>query len=163
MPTSKSARPRTSARPGRRRSTRRPARAPVALRGAAPGAPRAGAPAAAAARSAALLRALPGVDDLLRQADLAAAVARHGRTLVLALLREHLEGLRAAARAGRSEEAELAGIASWVEEEARARTATTIRPVVNATGVVLHTNLGRAILSEEAARRAVEAAGAYTT
>ncbi len=163
MTTSKSARPRTPTRSGNRPSTRPPARAPIALRGAAPGAPRAGVPSAAAARSAAFLRALPGVDDLLRQDDLAAAVARHGRTLVLALLRERLEGLRAAARAGRFEEAELAGIVPWVEEEARARTATTIRPVVNATGVVLHTNLGRAILSEEAARRAVEAARAYTT
>jgi L-seryl-tRNA(Ser) seleniumtransferase len=113
------------------------------------------------------LRSIPQVDDLLRRDEVRAAVERHGATLALALLRERLESLRAAIRAtGLTETglaSALADIGVWVETEARARTTSTLRPVINATGVILHTNLGRAVLSEEAARRMLLAARSYTT
>jgi L-seryl-tRNA(Ser) seleniumtransferase len=95
------------------------------------------------------------------------AAARHGRRLAAALVRERLDTLRRQIRSGKLDraalEAEVAGLPAWVESEARARTATTLRPVINATGVVLHTNLGRAVLPEAATRRMAEAARAYTT
>ncbi len=113
------------------------------------------------------LRALPQMSLLLEREDVRAVAARRGRDLVAALLRERLEDTRALIRRGRLDRGALSdrleGLAAWADEEARARTASSLRPVVNATGVVLHTNLGRAVLSEAAARRVVEVARAYTT
>ncbi len=127
------------------------------------------APRRAAARTSdpAALRALPQVHALLERDDLRLAAQRHGRALVAGLVRERLDALRRDVRAGRADgsaiDSELAGLPSWVEREAAARTASTMRPVINATGVILHTNLGRAVLPETAARRMTEVARAYTT
>jgi L-seryl-tRNA(Ser) seleniumtransferase len=96
-----------------------------------------------------------------------AAADRHGRGLIAALLRERLTTLRAAARGGKMGEAEvataIASLPAWVETEAQSRTASNFVIVINATGVVLHTNLGRAPLAAEAIRRVVEVAGHYST
>ena len=119
------------------------------------------------ARRTSALRSLPQVGDLLERPELQDAAARHGRPLVVALLREGLAEIRRLARDGGldpgSLDGRISGLASRVEEEALRRTTSTLRAVINATGVVLHTNLGRAPLSEAAARRALDVAGAYTT
>jgi len=103
----------------------------------------------------------------MEREDVRQAAARHGRALVAALVRERLDVLRREIRAGGLDgaalEAGLAALPAWVESEARARTTSSMRPVINATGVVLHTNLGRAILPEAAVRRMAEVARAYTT
>ncbi len=107
------------------------------------------------------LRALPSVDRLLK-ADLAQAlIAGYGRPLTLEALRETLAAARARFSKGQpvpDAEAILAEagaqLATW--------TAPTILPLINATGVIIHTNLGRAPLSL-AARQAVQAvAQGYT-
>jgi L-seryl-tRNA(Ser) seleniumtransferase len=96
-----------------------------------------------------------------------AVVERHGRALVAALWRERLQALRTAIRRGALGEAEVkaavAQLPAWVEAEAASRTRSDLVPVVNATGVVLHTNLGRAPLPAAAIRRVAEVAGHYST
>jgi L-seryl-tRNA(Ser) seleniumtransferase len=103
----------------------------------------------------------------MEREDLREAISRHGRSLVLALVRERLETLRAGLLKGGLGPADLeeglAGLADWAAREARSRTTSTMRPVINATGVILHTNLGRAVLSEAAARRMIDVARACTT
>ncbi len=127
------------------------------------------APGRAVTRSGAapLLRAIPQVSGLLEQEAFLAAASRHGRPIVVALLRERLDEIRALARSGGLDRAALeeriVALPAWLEEEARSRTVSSIRPVVNATGVILHTNLGRAILSQAAIRRIAEVGRAYTT
>ena len=120
-----------------------------------------------AVRQAGSLRALPQVHEILESRALEKAIARHGRTLVAGLLRECLRELRVSIRRKSLPPAEvksrLNDLAGWVEGEADRRTASSIRPVINATGVVLHTNLGRALLSEASVRRMVEVARSYTT
>jgi len=115
----------------------------------------------------AALRTLPQMSLLLERDDVRAVAARHGRGLVTALLRSRLEEIRQRLLGGSLPFPGLADVvgdlASWLEREARERTTSTLRPVVNATGVILHTNLGRALLSEEAVRRVAEVARAYTT
>jgi L-seryl-tRNA(Ser) seleniumtransferase len=89
---------------------------------------------------------------------------RHGRAFVAALLRERLEALRSAARhRGAAKEVgdEVDRLPLWLEAEAGRRTRPSLRPLLNATGVVLHTNLGRAPLPEAAIRRMAEVAGSY--
>ncbi len=95
---------------------------------------------------------IPSVDRLLHTRPFAALLAQHGRTRVTALLREHLEEVRRAARAGRLEAATLADGALAAALAARLTEAVRppLRAVFNLTGTVLHTNLGRALLPEEA-------------
>jgi L-seryl-tRNA(Ser) seleniumtransferase len=141
------------------RASRRAGRGPVAR--STP--PRAGGP--ISGREA--LRSLPQMHQVLEREDVRQVGARHGRALVAALVRDRLQELRGMIRSraldAKALQESLAGLADWAEGEVRSRTTSTMRPVVNATGVVLHTNLGRAVLSEAAARRVVEVARGYTT
>ena len=113
------------------------------------------------------LRGLPQVHAVMEREDVRLAADRHGRRLVAALLRERLATLREQVRSGKLDAAALdgaiAGLPDWIEHAARARTSSSIRPVVNATGVILHTNLGRAVLPEAATRRMAEVAQSCTT
>ena len=109
------------------------------------------------------LRALPSVEALLATAPLRAILAKAPRPLVLAETRAAVQGHRDALRRGRSAappsvEAIAAEAASRVEAAIR----PSLRPVLNATGVVLHTNLGRAPLAEEAVAAVISAARHYT-
>jgi len=104
------------------------------------------------------LRRLPSVDRLLARPETAPLVDTHGRSLTTDAIRAALDSARAAIRNGGETppEAELIDRAS---ELLRGWTRSRPRPVINATGVIIHTNLGRAPLSK-AARDAVEAAAA---
>lgn len=103
-------------------------------------------------------RRLPAVDALLDRPDVREWIERHGREPVKAALREALD--RARTDVPRGDDGEVA--ASLVERAGRAIAAASLpslRPVLNGTGVVLHTNLGRAPLAAEAIAAARRAAG----
>ena len=100
---------------------------------------------------------LPSVDALLRQVSCVAAEARFGRAAVVAAARETLAGLRAAGTAGAIAVPPMADIATEVARRLEAADVRILRRVFNLTGTVLHTNLGRALLPEEAVAAAVEA------
>ena len=111
---------------------------------------------------AALLRQIPAVDELLARAALRELAARLGRRPVVDATRRVLESLR-----GRISNGDLSSVSVDVlENEIVAATETSVEPslraVVNATGVILHTNLGRAPLAPVAARRAAEIASRYS-
>lgn len=111
------------------------------------------------------LRRLPSVDELLESEPLRRLAAEIGRPLVLAATRQVLAGLRAQIRrglAGSELDALLAHLPQEAAAEARELLSLSLRPVINATGVVLHTNLGRAPLGAEAARRVQEIATRYS-
>src|SRR5690606_6535143 len=103
------------------------------------------------------LKKLPSVDQVLRTETARLAVERFGRPLVLASVRDGLEAARANIRA-----TDLTG---WSSEDIAAKAVASletaslpkVRPVFNLTGTVLHTNLGRALLAEEAIEAAVAA------
>jgi L-seryl-tRNA(Ser) seleniumtransferase len=111
-----------------------------------------------------LLRELPPVDRLLAHERAQALQARFSRTYVLQQCREVLDELRTAIKKGRAiSDGELADESILVRLEERIGTASEpgLTRVVNATGTVLHTNLGRALLAKEATEavcRASEAA-----
>jgi L-seryl-tRNA(Ser) seleniumtransferase len=93
------------------------------------------------------LQALPSVDALLKTPELGLLASAHGRKLVTFAIREVLAGLRAQAVSSKSPDAtgEIpARVAALVRSVAR----PGLVPVVNATGIILHTNLGRAVLGE---------------
>ena len=95
---------------------------------------------------------LPSVDRLLRQDAARRLVDRHGHTFVAREIRALLDGLRARATAGELAEEALSDATLGAELEARCarRLAPQMRTVLNLTGTVIHTNLGRALLAEPA-------------
>ncbi len=105
------------------------------------------------------LSALPRIDALL---DLAAdLVARHGRASTLDALRRSVESARSELRNGsRADVPEAAELVAAAASDLKARRPGPPRRVINATGVVVHTNLGRAPLSDAARDALVEASGA---
>ncbi len=102
------------------------------------------------------MRDLPSVDALLRSERGGQLIERHGRAAVTAALRAALERCRA--------EATPRPAATLLEDAAAAlERPPSLRPVLNATGVIIHTNLGRAPLADAALRRIGEVAGGYST
>ncbi len=93
-------------------------------------------------------RSLPSVDRLLADDRVAALTAEYGAPTVTELAREHLDDLRQTIATGEPcppfEE-----IVSSLVERASSTLTPSLRPVINATGVIIHTNLGRAPLSDD--------------
>ena len=104
------------------------------------------------------LRELPSVDSLLAAGRLQALADEHGRDLVLEAARNTLARAREEIKAG-FEPGDLVG---RIEAELEQLLAPRLRRVINATGVVVHTNLGRATLSEEALARVHEIGRGYS-
>lgn len=104
------------------------------------------------------LRSLPSVDFLLKQS--AALIAEYGRPLTVRALRETLETIRGNVLAG-GELPSREPILADAESRLAAWTKPTLEPVINATGVILHTNLGRAPLSKSAIEAMLAASAGY--
>lgn len=112
-----------------------------------------------------LLRQLPGIGALLESEPGRALAAKYGHELTATTTRQVIDELRerllknpAAAELELSSASILRTIADSLEKEL----APTLFPVINATGVIVHTNLGRATLSEAARTAISAAAGAYS-
>jgi L-seryl-tRNA(Ser) seleniumtransferase len=105
-----------------------------------------------------LLRQLPKIDQLLAHPEIAALPLP--RWAVVEAVRREVEALRAAILAGRSEVTDVDPAA--VDRRAGELVRPSLRPVINATGVVLHTNLGRAPLADEVMARIRELATGYS-
>jgi len=102
------------------------------------------------------LRGLPSVDALLRSEHGVRLAAAHGHAAAVEALRAQLDAARAAGEP-------RAAKALLDAAEAELTRAPSLRPVLNATGVIVHTNLGRAPLPERALRRVQEVAAGYST
>jgi L-seryl-tRNA(Ser) seleniumtransferase len=104
-------------------------------------------------------RRLPSVDQALQRPEVRALVEAHGRSAVVRVLRSALEALRTrTAEGARGIDEALEGLAADAAARLEAARRPSLRRVLNATGVVVHTNLGRAPLSAGAAARVAEIA-----
>jgi L-seryl-tRNA(Ser) seleniumtransferase len=108
-------------------------------------------------------RTLPSVNEVLELAQVQALREHHAHDAIVASIRDELQALRQ--RLGQGQTLDGQAGAGWVAERVAQRltreSLPKLRPVINATGIVLHTNLGRAPMAEEAARAAFEAARGY--
>jgi L-seryl-tRNA(Ser) seleniumtransferase len=114
-------------------------------------------------RRAGLLRKIPPVDELLGLPALAELATRVSRDLVVDAARSVLERIRDDISRGlASDPAEPHAIAAQIASEVARLLKPSLRTVINATGVILHTNLGRAPLAEAAIEHIRQTAGQYT-
>ncbi len=112
------------------------------------------------------LRRLPAVERLLSEPALASIEEEAPRRLIVHAVRRVLDGLRDAIRNGASyDDAALAPerLAADARDLALEMAGPTLRKAINATGIILHTGLGRAVLSEAARRAVDEAASGHST
>ena len=103
------------------------------------------------------LRDLPAIDDVLRHGAAAGLLARWGHDESAGMIRTVVADLRAALRLGQPCDIAASGVAAEAGRRLALRGRSTMRPVFNLTGTVLHTNLGRALLAESAVEAAVAA------
>jgi len=114
------------------------------------------------AERAAALRKLPSVDQILRVIAGRPEVADVPRARLTETVREVLDRERRRLLAGDAGALDADALATRVVDATRRAGVFSLRTVINATGVVLHTNLGRALLSPLAVERLAAAAAAYS-
>lgn len=110
-------------------------------------------------------RDIPSIEEFLQRPGLAALVDRHGRDAVTQAARDAAAALREAMRAPHASGGG-ASAPDWMEhytaQALTARIAPSLRRTINATGVIVHTNLGRAPLAAEALDRLASIGAGYT-
>jgi L-seryl-tRNA(Ser) seleniumtransferase len=118
------------------------------------------------ASSSDLFRKLPSVDEVVRDPAIHFLVRSSGQESVINATRVVLVRLRWEIAAGLLDEAglelALTGMAGAVEKQVRLSLDYSLRPLVNATGVILHTNFGRAPLGDSAIEHIRETAASYS-
>ena len=107
------------------------------------------------------LRDLPSVDQLLQHTQIQDWLAEYGRPLLVDAIRYTLEQIRIDFSRGKPVPAQ-SEIFSKIRDEIEKWTAPTLIPVINAAGVILHTNLGRAPLSQAAMQAALQISLGYS-
>ncbi len=113
-----------------------------------------------------LLRQLPKIDEILMDGKIAGLMESIPRDTVVEAARLCVESIREGILEGKITEAsemKLDSIIDMIVETAGRSSLKSLRPVINATGVVLHTNLGRANLSEKALAQVISVANNYST
>ena len=114
-----------------------------------------------------LLKQLPSVDDVLKENRTKQWLETSPRTLVLEAIRASIEGKRKAIRQASVTTMPLQAISldeilDQAEVLLRELSEPSLQPVINATGVIVHTNLGRSLLSEKALLRVLEVSRSYS-
>jgi len=111
-----------------------------------------------------LYRALPNMDELLENERILQACEDYGRTPVLAQMRQTLDEIRSAITLETLEHSlEADAIIDSVVSTLALTEIPSLRRIVNATGIIIHTNLGRSVLADEAITAVEEVASGYST
>ncbi len=109
-----------------------------------------------------LLRQIPAVNELLGRTALKDLQARAGRSLVVESTRRVLRRLRDRIVAGSLASVSLEALEQEIVSEAETAARFSLRTVINASGVILHTNLGRAPLAREALEHLAQVSTCYS-
>jgi len=109
------------------------------------------------------LRALPKTDDVLAQPELAESLSAMPRAFVLDAVRASIDDARARILGGEQLEFSAQDAARDAAGRALLASRPSLRRVINATGIIVHTNLGRSVLSDAAAAAVADVATHYST
>ena len=105
-----------------------------------------------------LKRRLPSVNSVLQ--EMADVIHLRGHSEVSKVVGITIDGLRQTITQGANPEISIDGIKAATIEQLEEKNQPSLKPVINLTGTVLHTNLGRAVLPQEALDAVVRVAGA---
>jgi L-seryl-tRNA(Ser) seleniumtransferase len=108
------------------------------------------------------LRKIPSITILLEQPEFTRLLTRASRSYLLDVVRETLERVRTAILAGGDPDLELPALWKEIDTCIEARAADHLRRVVNGTGIIVHTNLGRSLLAEPAIQHMLGVARNYS-
>ena len=114
-----------------------------------------------------VLRRIPSVDSVLERDDVTILLEKHSRGIVLKAIQKKLEKLRrkillAQESLSANKQIAIEVTAEEIEEEIQSFNKPHLEKVINATGVILHTNLGRSLLPEEAVENLRNVAHSYS-
>ena len=110
-----------------------------------------------------LLRALPSVDGLISHNRIIDLIQTYSRQIVVDAIRLNIDKSRREILGDRLSEIEESDLIQQIEQSLVEQFQPTLRSVINATGVIIHTNLGRALLSKSAQSAIMDVAGQYNT
>ncbi len=109
-----------------------------------------------------LLSELPSVDELLKGPDGMQWLASFPRPIVVQAIRDIIAGAREKILAGEDHDISAPALSLSISARIQKNSSFSLLPVINATGIVLHTNLGRAVLSERAVKNVIDASRGYS-
>lgn len=109
-----------------------------------------------------LLSALPSVDEILKGPDGSQWLASFPRAIVVQAVRDIIAEQRNRILAGEEPDISSPVLSVYISAAIQKRSSFSLLPVINATGIVLHTNLGRAVLSERAVNNVIAASRGYS-
>jgi L-seryl-tRNA(Ser) seleniumtransferase len=113
-------------------------------------------------RKQTLLSGLPSVDELLKSPSGLQWLAEFPRKIVVEAIRTVVAARREAILAGKAADLSLDAMDGDIQEQLRIFSSFSLRRVINATGIVIHTNLGRSVLSERILENVVNVAAGYS-
>ena len=109
-----------------------------------------------------LLSSLPSVDELLKREEIVPLLFTYRRTTVVQAIREVLAEIRARIIGNEAADTAPEFLSAEIGRRAQGLSTFSLLPVINATGIVLHTNLGRAVLSEAAIENVMAVSRGYS-
>ena len=110
-----------------------------------------------------LLRSLPSVDEMLNSPALAEVLAKTSRNLVVDTIREEIAQVRRQILNNAVTSFDVDALCATVVNRCTKKDVRSLRKTINATGVVIHTNLGRSALAPAAVEAVLDVAGGYST
>jgi L-seryl-tRNA(Ser) seleniumtransferase len=108
-----------------------------------------------------VLSRIPSVDELLKSPEGARWLSSFPRKIVIRAIRAALEAERVKLLAGQTADIVSDALLRGIDAGIKKLSSCSLLPLINATGIVLHTNLGRAVLSEKALENVVKVGGIF--
>jgi L-seryl-tRNA(Ser) seleniumtransferase len=109
-----------------------------------------------------VLSRIPSVDELLKSPEGARWLSAFPRQIVIQAIRAALEAERVKLLAGQTADIASDALLDGIDAGIKKLSSCSLLPLINATGIVLHTNLGRAVLSEKALKNVVKVGTGYS-
>ena len=113
--------------------------------------------------NAALLKSLPQVEEVLKQPALQVFQGQLPHDLIAHSVRAEISSLRSSILAGNAPTFDIESVAQGAAKRAGALLQPSLRRIINATGVVIHTNMGRAVMAPAAIDQVVDVMKGYST